>query len=403
MSERAASAEGLPGGPPAEGWSHRPPAHVEAFPRTTWGHRGYEEAPVDAFLGQVEKDRTSADQEIADLRSEVDRLHRYIRRQWAAVAAAEAAGARSKDRSSDHDCGGPVSPAAQARAVLSQAQEIADRRLRQADERLAQAQQLAADRVRQADQELATRLAEADETVSSRIAAADEAAAQRLSRVDGMAEQVLSEARKDAASHRAKAVQDSNRLLQHARNQYEEIVIRAHRRADRAAEVALYEFEQSATDDTGRARAELELKAAYLRTFAKVSRAALQAALDVTAREFDRLLGASATVERSLALASGGPVKSLTTPSRAARSSGPSSEPSNEKSRPDAAQDVPAPTAPPVPARSARAVAQAAAAAARAAGKPTARVITMPDTQAGLGKLRSVIRVGSSPLDPTAN
>lgn len=401
MSAGEASEEGpvtgLPDGPPAEGWSYRQPAHVEAFPRTTWGHRGYEEAFVDAFLGQVEKDRASADQEIADLRAEVDRLHRYIRRQWAAVAAAEAAGARSKDRSGDRDAGGSVSPAAQARAVLSQAQEIADRRLRQADERLAQAQQLAADRVRQADQELQTRLAEVDETVSRRIAGADEAAAQRLSRVDGMAEQVLSEARKDAASHRAKAVQDSSRLLQQARNQYEEIVIRAHRRADRAAEVALYDYEGSATDDTGRARAELELKAAYLRTFAKVSRAALQAALDVTAREFDRLLGASATVERSMALAGRPPTEPLTAPSK------PSSEASNEKGQLAAARDLPAPTAPPVPARSARVVAQAAAAAARAAGPAKARVITMPDTQAGLGKLRSMIRVGSSPLDPTAN
>ena len=39
----------------------------------------------------------------------------------------------------------------------------------------------------------------------------------------------------------------------------------------------------------------------------------------------------------------------------------------------------------------------------RPSGPPKQRVITLPDTQAELGKLRSVIRVGSSPLDPTAN
>jgi hypothetical protein len=64
--------------------------------------------------------------------------------------------------------------------------------------------------------------------------------------------------------------------------------------------MALDAFQHPRTDpaDGGRLRAELEMKAAYLSTFAKVSRAALHAALDVTAREFDRLLGASASRER---------------------------------------------------------------------------------------------------------
>jgi cell division septum initiation protein DivIVA len=199
-------------------------------------HRGYAETSVDAFAGQVVRELSVAEDQITDLRAEVDRLHTYIRRQWTAVAAAEAAGDRSAGRSTP--VGDLVSPAAQARAVLHRAQEIADRRLAQADERLAEAETIA--------------------------------------------EQVLTEAHSD-----------STRLLLVARSRYEDIVIRAHQRADRAAELALDEFEHHdgrGTDDAGRVRAELEVKAAYLRTFAKVSRAALQAALDVTAREFDRLL-----------------------------------------------------------------------------------------------------------------
>jgi hypothetical protein len=345
---------------------------------------------VDTFVAQVARDRADADGEIADLRTEVDRLHRYIRRQWAAVAAAEAAGARSGSRSGPGlragyrigEDGGVTSPAAQARAVLTQAQEIAERRLRQADERLAQAQVLAADRVRQAERELATRLAEADEAVSRRIASADDVAAQRLARVDGLAEQVLSEARKDAANHRSKAMDDAHQLLQHARNRYEEIVIRAHRRADRAAEVALHEFEDSATDDAGRARAELELKAAYLRTFAKVSRAALHAALDVTAREFDRLLGASALIERSIPPDPAERSVTVVTPAPTRRSVEATPE-AQDEAIVEAKPATKGPT--------------------RASGPPKQRVITLPDTQAELGKLRSVLRVGSSPLDPTAN
>ena len=241
-----------------QGWTYRPVAVPATFARTPWGHRGYDEAGVDAFADQVAKDLAAAEAEIGDLRAEVDRLHTYIRRQWAAVAAAEAAGDRSAGRP-----GELVSPTAQARAVLTQAQEIAERRLAEADDRLAEA-------------------------------------AQRLSRADVLAEQVLAEARAEADGRRARAADDARRLLLGARSRYEDIVVRAHQRADRAAELAVGELEDhDVTRDsgTGRARAELEVKAAYLRTFAKVSRAALQAALDVTAREFDRLLGASASIE----------------------------------------------------------------------------------------------------------
>jgi cell division septum initiation protein DivIVA len=275
-----------------EAWSYRQTAEVDTFPRTPWGHRGYDELAVDRFVVEVSQDLTAADQEITDLRVEVDRLHRYIRRQWAAVAAAEAAGAQGGERV---DSGAAASPAAQARAVLTQAQEIADRRLAQADERLAEADRLAAERLAHADRLAQSRLVQADELVSGRIAEADETAGQRLSRIDSIAEQVLSEAQQDAVARRVQAVDDVRQLLLLGRTRYEDIVLRAHQRADRAAEAALHEFESSAklTDVTGRARVELELKAAYLRTFAKVSRAALQGALEVTAREFDRLLSSA--------------------------------------------------------------------------------------------------------------
>jgi cell division septum initiation protein DivIVA len=242
---------------------------VTRFPRTPWGHRGYDETVVDEFADRAGRDLAAAEHEIVGLRAEVERLHTYIRRQWAAVAAAETA--------DGHQGGAParagdlVSPAVQARAVLDQAQEIVDRRLADADLQIAE----------------------------------------RISRADVLAAQVLTEARSEAEGRRARAVDDADRLLLLARSRYEEIVIRAHHRADQAAEMALDEFEHQddrQSGDGGRARAELEVKAAYLRTFAKVSRAALQAALDVTAREFDRLLGASASDELTDAGTAGTPM-----------------------------------------------------------------------------------------------
>jgi hypothetical protein len=278
-------------------WSYRPGLEPAAFPHSGWGHRGYEATAVDSFVDQVIKDRDAAAEQISDLRAEVDRLHRYIRRQWAAVAAAESAGAKQSGRPIDPN--GLVSPAAQARAVLGQAQEIAERRLAQADARLSEAERLAADRLDHADRQIHLRLVNADREVARVLGAGADEAAQRLTRVDAMAEQVLCEARQKATDRCAQAEDDADQLLLLARTRYEDIVVRAHHRADQAAEVALAEIEQPATGtaDGRRIRAELEMKAAYLRTFAKFSRAALQAALDVTAREFDRLLGASASRE----------------------------------------------------------------------------------------------------------
>jgi hypothetical protein len=281
------------------------------FARTALVHtdqRGYDEASVDAFTTEVSRHLTSAENEIDDLRAEVDRLHRYIRRQWAAVAAAEATGAAHGGgarggtgslrmiNSAGHPVQSTPPSATAARAVLNQAQDLAERRLGQADERLAEAERLALARVAAADQQARTLLAEADRRFSNRLAEADGVAARRLAKVDAVAEQVLLRASQEARTRRAQAADDARRLLSIARTQYEEIVIRAHQRADRAAEAALGEFEAQPSDQV-RTRAELELKAAYLRTFAKVSRAALQTALDVTAREFDRLVGISAASE----------------------------------------------------------------------------------------------------------
>ncbi len=276
----------------ADGWHFRPEIASAEFPRTGWGHRGYDEAAVDTFVQRTGDELAAAQDQIQDLRLEVDRLHRYIRRQWAAVAAAESPDVAGAELNT-------ASPAAQARAVLTQAQEIADRRLADARNRLGEADRLAGERLAQADQRAADLLSQAGDLVTRRIGEADAAAAQRLDRADAIANEVLRDAQQDATKRRAAAQGDAKRLLAVARSCYEDIVIRAHRRADHAAELALHEYEEAATEtgDAGRARAELEIKAAYLRTFAKVSRTALQAALDISGRDFDRLLGASAAAE----------------------------------------------------------------------------------------------------------
>ena len=258
------------------------------FARTPWGHRGYDEPAVDAFVSQVVQDLKAADDQIGDLRAEVDRLHRYIQRQWSAVAVAESA-----DRPANVPVtGGLVTPAVQAREVLTQAEAMAERRLAQAEARLAEAEQEAAELLDHTGRKVQAKLEDADREATRLIAESDGAAARQLNRVDAIAERMLVEAREDAESRRARAQEDSERLLLLARTRYEDIVVRAHQRADRAAEATLDGFEgPTTTDGGGRLRVELEMKAAYLRTFAKVSRAALQGELEVTAREFEDLLG----------------------------------------------------------------------------------------------------------------
>jgi len=69
------------------------------------------------------------------------------------------------------------------------------------------------------------------------------------------------------------------------------VATRAHRRAESAAERALEDFQDEETAELfGPAvHAELEMKAAYLKTFARASGAALRATLDVTRSELQRL------------------------------------------------------------------------------------------------------------------
>ncbi len=302
VSEAASATRDVPEVP---AWTYREVVVLDRFPRAPWGRRGYDEVAVDAFMAQVSQGLESAGAEITDLRGEVDRLHQYIRRQWTAVAAAEAETARAQGRPEPRP-GSTATPAAQAQAVLSQAQELADRRLAEADERLREAEQRAAEHVAAAERQSAERVAraeqaarvvlgEADEEAVRRIGRARAAAAEQLDAGERMAEQLLATARQESDARRARCREDVRRLLRQAHTRYEDVVTRAHQRADRAAEVALSEFADrpQAGDGPDNTRLQLEMKAAYLRTFAKVSRIALTAALDVTAREFDRLLGAS--------------------------------------------------------------------------------------------------------------
>src|SRR5689334_8723548 len=76
------------GGSTGAGWRHRPTLRRPAFPKTSWGHRGYDEGVVDAFARDATIRLSAADREVEELRAEIDRLHRYIRRQWATIAAA---------------------------------------------------------------------------------------------------------------------------------------------------------------------------------------------------------------------------------------------------------------------------------------------------------------------------
>jgi len=188
------------------------------------GYRGYDdESTVDLYLEHLRVGLTVTDGEVARLRAEVERLHRYIRRQWAVVAVAATEAGRP-----------PVSPADQAWAVLARAQKIADRLLTGA----------------------------------------------RPENLPGP------------------AVDRWGWSCGPAQTLYEQIVVRAHRQADRATAVARDELDSGlALDRSGRVRAELELKATYLRTFAKTSRSALPAAVELTAGEFGRLMGVSGSSE----------------------------------------------------------------------------------------------------------
>ena len=265
-------------------WSHRPVLRRPAFPKTSWGHRGYDEATVDAFARDAVIKLSAADREVDELRAEIDRLHRYIRRPWATIAAGDQEG-----QAADAD---GASPAAQARAVLAHANEIAQRHVAAAARRSEEAERQAEGRLAAAEAEAARRVAAAEATGAARVGRAEEVASQRLASADAMAEEVLAEAGRRAAHRVRRAGEAARRVMTEARAQYEDLVIRSHGRADQAAAVAVHEYERQAaeSDDQAAAAALLEVRAAYLQTFAQVSRDALQSVLAASGREFDDLL-----------------------------------------------------------------------------------------------------------------
>src|SRR4051812_40916260 len=59
-----------PPGQPVAVWTHRPNPEPTTFPRSGWGHRGYEETSVDAYVERATKDREAAQAQITDLRAE---------------------------------------------------------------------------------------------------------------------------------------------------------------------------------------------------------------------------------------------------------------------------------------------------------------------------------------------
>jgi hypothetical protein len=241
--------------------------------------------------------------ESAALRGEIDRLHTYIRIQWAngagngagpAEAASVPAGAARPC-----SCGGETpaggsgrgrTPIGQALEVLARAQAIADQRLAAAESTVAAAERRIAD----ADRLVVTaekRAAMAREQARNSVIEADDVIQERWIRAEREAADRLAVVQAEIASRLAGAEAEARGVVERAYGQYEEILTRAHRRAESAAERALQDFQDEETAELfGPAvHAELEMKAAYLKTFARASSAALRATLDVTRSELQRL------------------------------------------------------------------------------------------------------------------
>lgn len=258
------------------------------FPRTARGRRGYEVEAVDVVVAGLVDELAGARADGRELRTEIERLHGYIRDRWEAEARQEeAAGPR----------GAHVVPAAaRAGEVPAAAQQTAERRLAAAAARVAEAERVFGERLDLVEEEAARRLAAADAEAGERLAAAERLAAQRLASADTMADEVLADAGRRADGLLGRARREAGAVLRSARGRYEQVMVRAHERADRAAAVALRDLQQSAarSTDPARAREALELKAAYLRTFAEVSRTALDGVLAPALRDLDVLLGDAA-------------------------------------------------------------------------------------------------------------
>ncbi|MFI7586650.1 hypothetical protein ACIB24_06195 [Spongisporangium articulatum] len=259
---------------------------VGAFPRTAWGHRGYEQEPVDRHVTALRGRLAAREAEVEDLRRELDRLHRYIRQEW------QAATPRASDGAS------PVTGPIALQPLLAQAQEVADARLAEADRRLQESKALADRHLADAEAR-AMRLKEAahDEAVTL-VEQAERRAAARLETAEIMAEQALSRAWQEAARSRSRAEAAARDAVDGIRRRYQEIVVRAHQRAEAAAEHSLHELETEAehASDPEHARAQLQLRATYLATSAQISRTAMRAALALAEREFARLLDGEPTL-----------------------------------------------------------------------------------------------------------
>lgn len=229
------------------------------------------------MISELIPDGRAEEAEVADLRRELDRLHRYIRQEWSRAGRQEA-------------------------EPGTLAQQVAEGRLAEADRRLLESTAMATRHVDEAqaraDQLLETAKARADAVLADAervLAEAETQAAQRLAAADSMAEQALARVWQEAARSRDRADEAARSAVASIQQRYQDIIVRAHQRAEQAAANALHELEHHAgnADDPGQARAQLQLRASYLTSAAEVSRTAMRAALTYATREFDRLLNVS--------------------------------------------------------------------------------------------------------------
>jgi hypothetical protein len=193
----------------------------------------------------------------------------------------------------------PASPAGQALEVLARAQAIADQRVAEAQARLedADVQMAEAERLVESAEKRASL---AHEQARRCMAEADEAIQQRWER----AEQEMAARRATAEAeinYRLGSVEDDAvRVIERAWNEYEDVLTRAHRRSEHAAQRALEDYhDESAVELSGpTVRAELEMKAAYLRTFGRASAAAQRSTLEIVRQELQRLTGPAGQAEQ---------------------------------------------------------------------------------------------------------
>ena len=219
------------------------------LPLTGVGRRGLQPAPVAALLNRAAEAITSAEGDIAELAAEIDRLNGYIREQWHV---------RSQPRSGSGSGGGPPGAGVtQALEVMARAQQVAEQRLGQAEDAERQAHYRAA-------------------AAEQRLHAARHSAAIAADQADKLLRD---------------AERDSRVALESARLQYEEIIARAHGRAQQAAQSAMQDFLDCPAQQSDR-REQLQARATYLRGMVQVSAAGMRAALEATRSDFDAMVAA---------------------------------------------------------------------------------------------------------------